>query len=317
MAQGLVGTRKWVIRDPARVRRFVSRICRGHWPGNPNTVPIQVQVGPFDEKIKIAGGNVFRNTLPRYNATLVVAQYQLLMFQCVPWPHCIPRPDHPKGTTLGIRVRGSGQFLTMPPGVFRECGDYAKGAAGCDASKEEFAFTETENCRIIIPLTEYHITCDRLKWDQVPNWKKREGTVNLEQFLGEKPGTLLFDTWDIDHSFAPGTTTKNIVRYKLTCTLRSRDVPICQKRLKYAGWNEDYHKDHWVTVAILSKGRKTSEFRYPYVRFADLFTNADCKLFDEPCAPPAKLERIKQAVKRRRALQGSESDSGESMTGRG
>jgi uncharacterized membrane protein YgcG len=152
----------------------------------------------------------------------------------------------------------------MPPGAFIE-----------DGSDKQIAFTTNENCRIVIPITEYHLTCDRLLPDQVPQWKHREGTVNKDSFLGEKPETLLFETGKTDPSYVPEVDVEKIPRYKLTCVVRSRDIPVKQPGLAYAGWNHDYHYDHWVRIKI-KEGTKKRD-RYRKLNFADLFTNRDCR----------------------------------------
>lgn len=275
-AQALVGTRKWVLEgsdtSTAKVRAFVSRICSGYWPRSKCTVPILLQVGAYDEKVKMFEGATLA-ALPRYSAVLVVAQYQFRMFSGAPWPHCIPKPRHPRGTTLTLRVRGSGQFLAMPPRAFTT----SKGKGG------EIAFTANENCRIIIPICEYHLTCDRLLSHQVPSWKRREGSVNSDKFLGERPGALLFDTWDMDHSYAPGISTKKIVRTKMTCVLRSREIAVCQPGMKFAHWNEDYHVNTWGTVKVKVKGNsQQGELRYKPMSFDDLFTDSSCH-GEDPC----------------------------------
>jgi len=248
----------------------VAKVCKSHWPKQKDAVVTSVQVGPYDEKLDLHGGTWQKSM--KCSDTLVVAQYQLLMMRDTRWPHCIEKPRHPRGTVLTLRVRGSGQFLTMPPGAF-----VAKGAGG----GPQQVLTQNDNCRMVIPITEYHITCDRLKADQVPNWKRREGTVNDSKFLGEKPGTLLFDTWEIDHSFAPDP--KNPARYKLTCVLRSRDIPVCQSDIKYAGWNEIYHGglQKWVTVKIKSGGKEVP--LYKSLPFDNLFIDPGCHDTDDPC----------------------------------
>ena len=81
-AQGFVGTRKWVLTKDEDVDDFIGKLCdpeTGHWPGDPNSVPILIQEGALDDKIDIRGGSPF-GKLPRYNATLVVAQYQFLLW---------------------------------------------------------------------------------------------------------------------------------------------------------------------------------------------------------------------------------------------
>lgn len=264
--QGLVGTMKWVvIGSPKYLEAFLKRVCASHWPGVENTVPTMLQVGAYDEKLKIcpsAADNPF--SLPHYKETLVVCQYQYL-FLHDGWPSYIKQiPYHPPGTTLTLRVRGSGQFLTMQPGAF-----VTNERAG-------IAFTSSENCRIVIPITEYHMTCDRLTDEQVPNdLKTREGTVNFDTFLGEKPQTLLMDTWELDPSFVPDMG-KDLHRHKITVCVRCRDIAIKQPNpnlgplgTTYAGWNHDYHGNRWVAIYIKEAAGK--RLRYKPWSFRTIF----------------------------------------------
>jgi hypothetical protein len=284
-------------------------------------VPVSLQVGPLDEKLHFHGGTGAAapqltesvaleasagsgsggsgdgsdaqggdlDSLLHFEHTLVVAQYQFLDFAGVPWPHCIPKPKHPSGTTLSLKVRGSGQFLYFPATAFvarDPAGDMPQLRRGRarraePAADAQVGFTDRENCAIVVPITEYHITCDRLKPHQVPgNWRNREGTCNSDNFLGECPQTLVFDTWDLDHSFVPGTTTRDRTRSRLSCCLRSRAIPINQTTppLKYAGWNHDYHKDKWVEVRVREGNGKDAKerLRYPPREFADMFVDSGC-----------------------------------------
>ena len=257
--QGRVGTRKWVLTGGEDVNAFVGRVCASHWPGDANTRPVMVQVGAVDEKLLIkdnTGGGP-GSPLPQFKETLVVAQYQFLLFD-TRWPQHITKPYHPPGTTIALRIRSSGQFLTMPPGAFMAVGN-----------DKQVVFTTNENCRIVIPIAEYHITCDRLKAGQVPSWKHREGTVNDSAFLGESKETLLFDTAELDHSFAPALSPRLIPRFKLTIVLRSRDIPVGDKHF---GWNHDYHNDHWVRIQV--KENDTPYDRYPIDNFSGIFGNS-------------------------------------------
>jgi len=266
--QGLIGTRKWVVTgSPKTLHSFLLKVCQSFWPGVENAVPTIIQVGAFDEKLKFCGSPSARlsDALPHYKETLVVAQYQYLFFTSG-WPTYIKtKPYHPPGTTLALRVRGSGQFLTMPPGAFTTNAKFGT------------ALSSSENCRIVIPLTEYHITCDRMTEEQVPaNMKTREGTVNLDTFIGEKPETLLFDTWELDPSFVPSMT-KDLHRHKLTVCLRCRDITVNQPNVPsgtnlgktYVGWNHDYHVNQWVRILIQEPGG--SRVRYPRRDFSSIF----------------------------------------------
>jgi hypothetical protein len=163
-----------------------------------------------------------------------------------------------------LQVKGSGQFLTLSPYAFKP------------VPVEQITDTEyghighTENTRILIPIVEYHITCDRLEkwmvdeinpyntiehWLEDPvtlglSWDARGGTVNSDVFMGQQPETLLFDSgWTIEPTCVPDL--DNPVRYKATAILRQRRILDSNGVIDiYAydvsltdtiyGWNHDY-----------------------------------------------------------------------------
>lgn len=264
-SQGLIGTRRWVVTGgPQVLETFLLKVCASTWPGNDNTVPTLLQVGAFDENLKFCGGDDLTK-LPHYKETLVVAQYRFMFFKD-DWVTYMKKPYHPPGTTLVLQVIGGGQFLNISGGAAPKLkkGDHGERSI-------------LQDVRIVIPITEYHLTCDRLTNDQVPpGFRKREGTVNEDWFMGEKPGTLLFDTWRLDPSFVPSM--KNIARHKLTVCLRCRDIPIADnpnaapvEGKTYAGWNYDYQQYHgWCELEMLDQNGNGTP-RYPRVKFADMF----------------------------------------------
>jgi len=300
--QGRIGTRKWVVEgNESYLENFLERLCKGHWPKNPNTVPTMIQVGAFDEKLKFCGGGRDLESLPHYQQTLVVAQYQFqfLNLEKPLWPEHIKKVDHPDDTTLSLRIRGSGQFITMPPHSLR-----------AQTEDKQIGFSVYDNCRIVIPITEYHLTCDRLLPDKVPtDWKQFEGAVNSTLFMGERPGTLLFDTWELDHSFVPDVHEHKSRRFKLTCCLRSRDIPLTKVKddlsvegRDYVGWNYDYHDTQWQRIMVETGSKAAGNYklraRYMPKVFRQMFISGD----------PVSLAR--RAARRSRPANSSGSGSG-------
>ena len=126
--QGLVGTRKWAIDQTDDLGVFLHLVANSHWPAftgqTPeffDCIPYQIQSGAFFEEVVVAdrGLDELRTEetmgpLPTYGKTQVVAHYALhKMTNC--WPDAIPKPWHPDGTSLSLRIKGSGQFLLVSP----------------------------------------------------------------------------------------------------------------------------------------------------------------------------------------------------------
>lgn len=263
--QGFVGTRRWSLDLKDNVNAFMNVVCRSHWPSRPDVIPVSVQSGAFwDGAIVTCHGIAKAGTmgsLPTYNKYLVVVQYALhRMTNC--WPRQIPKPWHPKGTTLSLKIRGSGQYLLISPAGLRGASIASYGGCADEGGTGTIAIPQqslTQSARIIIPITEYHVTCDRMTRSQVENalildWDNLNGCVNAPTnnsdggyFLGAPPGTLLMDGYEIDESFACDYIEP--LRYRMSAVFKQRIItdtdgvpkvvgtPDCHEPV---GWNFDY-----------------------------------------------------------------------------
>jgi len=254
--QGLVGTRKWVLDHNDNLIEFTRIICKSHWPGYPDSIPISVQTGAFFDNVVIRRDDVTNprtietlGGLAEYGKVLVVAQYALhKITNC--WPDHIAntqKPMHPNGTTLSLRVRGGGQFLLVSPSGMKALSRLME----CNPTINVEGLSPSIGTRIVLPVTEYQISCDRMTYKQVDramsyrHWDNYQGSVNTQIFLGAPPGTLLFDGYDISETHACDV--DNPHRYCMTACLKRRVVSdIHGNPLKdgepgrYVGWNHDY-----------------------------------------------------------------------------
>lgn len=340
-AQGLVGVRVWYFCGDKTTRTYhIQKVCESHWPGFPDAVPVSVQVGAVDQNVTVSG-NIpiaeISDRLPEYNQYKIVAQYQLLHISDE-WP-VTGKPPHPLGSVLALQVRGSGEMLAIDPSAMKS----GIGAlTSCYGS--QLAHDETFNSRIRIPLTDYILTCDRLTGDQLcqvmspitilgvealnRHWKNREGTVNADcdtyggiyggtmpKFMNEPEGTLLFDAWTLDQTFAPDIVDPR--RWRLTCVLKGRQLADavgnypddCSSYTYPVGWNHDFKRAMqttdpystaagrfgWQFIAMQDYERSAEGAgftphgnladgwvpRYPYRIFNDLFCPGGD--FDEGC----------------------------------
>jgi hypothetical protein len=272
VAQGFVGQRMAYFQgSQTQLMQALQDICESHWPpplGNSpsgdqwwnDCLPVDVQFGAAgDERTIKVFGNIadadISKMLESYNEYRVIATYQLLHLSD-PWP-MTGKPQHPEGTTLTLQVRGGYENLMVDP-IAITSGTSQTGISSCFNGQEPLGiYKNAVLARIRIPLTEYHITCDRLTSGQLADlmnsvpWKCREGTVNCDKFLNEDEGTLLFDSWTLDQTFVPDVYSPR--RWRLGCVLKCRQVPgmkgpypcDCNKFLYPIGWNHDY-KRHYV-----------------------------------------------------------------------
>src|SRR5208283_859625 len=265
VGQGFVGQRVCSFKGTQPDLRDALRdIMATHWPEPmdwcPDCLPVNVQFGAAQNASPL--GNIadadIGNMLEGFTQYRIFVTYQLLRISD-PWPP-FGKPDHPQGTILTLQVRGGGEILQIDPTAL--AGGNGLNLTGCYVGTEP-AINNAFNSRIRIPLTEYHITCDRLTDAQLCSimtyvpWKCREGTVNYEgdpesfgnpPFLGEREGTLMFDTWTLSPTYAPDV--DNPRRWQLSCVLKCRQIPgVCGpypsdcSSAKYpVGWNHDYKK---------------------------------------------------------------------------
>ena len=279
-AQGRVGTRKFVLTAEENLSDFIGRACASNWPGDANTVPVLIHVGLQSDPPRISGGigtstsNTLGNLLV-FGETLVVVQYQFLHLTDA-WSAAFPKPNHPTGTTLTLSVKGSGQFLLITPDAV-----VAYDSESDDPTAQIAADPAGNSTRIIVPITDYLLTCDRLTESQLTDifaansWKNLEGTVNEAPFLDEPAECLMFDTWQMDDSFVPDLA--NPRRWKLTCCLRCRAIPNANNTSAssaspdFFGWNWDFEQGGWKYIRIRTSASGLLEPRYKPVSFENLF----------------------------------------------
>lgn len=283
----------------------LQQIYNSHWPGTrqwcKDCLPVDIQWGPSGNEQQIQTfGNIANADIGKrlewFNEYRIVVTYQLLPITN-PWPMS-GKPAHPRGTVLYYQVRGGGEMMQIDPTGIR-----ANLSTTTGIVEQAPGQPQAIDARIKIPLSEYHITCDRITDTQLCQimttpWKCREATVNCDKFMNEPEGTLLFDSWSLEPTYAPDIT--NPRRWRLTCVLKCRQLPQIygnypenETVFKYpVGWNHDYKRGTGVnsqlawrfiaydlgaswraSAADTPHGAVREPFgpRYPYFQFYDLF----------------------------------------------
>jgi hypothetical protein len=207
-----------------------------------DVLPVDITVGPANINLgpsyEASADSI--ETLPIYSKYRVTAQYQLQHDVDVDrnreeqWPTEFVKPTHPTDTSLTMRVRNSGQFLLMPAssGI---AAYYTEGGTRVGFANATISLAQ------LIPLREFHITCDRLQYYDCPNSVRLRdmcGKVNSDRFLGCDPDTLLCESADLDQSFVPDIIEPR--RFKITLVLKERRVPKANKPGEFGGWNYEY-----------------------------------------------------------------------------
>lgn len=167
------------------------------------------------------------------------------------------KPQLREGTSLRLRIRGTGQFLTLPARAF----EWEQSPGDITAGNPAPPVPPDENSRILIPLTEY-----QFQWDYIddPNYSWMEdhvGHVNSDTFCGCEPGTLLFENWESDDAFKLDYTDPHTQKHMIFC--RRRKIKVGNDIF---GWNHEFREKTGWTIM-----RMNGELRYPETAFALLF----------------------------------------------
>lgn len=276
---GLAASRRWACDVIDEAMQLAKDIAANPFPlpvtdfnlsASKDFLPVAVTIGPFSEGMAPGSTSGSVNTLPTYEKYLVAAQYQLLndagVEQWGSWPQWMDKPCHPVGTSLSCRIRNSGQFITMPAATVGEVVN--------DAGVKVCNMTANMSLVQLIPIREFHISCDLLQDYQVPQMELFTGRVNESTFLGADPETLLCESADTDHSFAADI--ENPCRFRVNVVLRERTIT--RSAGSNVGWNHEYHNVNddggngpgWYRIKLTDGSN-----RYSLVDMTEMFGIAD------------------------------------------
>jgi hypothetical protein len=257
-ANGLTGTRKWVLDHDDDLDMFLRMVSHSHLPDWHDAIPVQIQHGPFFEGgvIQRPSGKQKRTyetlgAFPQYGKVLVVVQYALhRMTNCWPKHLCYDSPDssqkpwHPVGTTLELSAKSGTQFLLISPTGLKQG---LTPLTGCvDSDTPVRALSQAVQARVVVPITEYNLRCDRLtpyQLDQAfnPSWDTYQGCVNRWFFLGARPGTLLFDGYTLAENIICDQSQP--LRYTLTACFKHRVIRGAKGPKIVDGWPVGWNHD--------------------------------------------------------------------------
>ena len=281
---GQTATRKFVCYSEKEAIDLCKDVVKWPFPvaGMEGCYPTHVSVHPLNETVApiglVDGFDVpvkYCKGLPAYEQYLVIAQYTLLRnyfpenegagLGVATWPTNLgPVPDHWAGTALSIRIRHSGKFFTMPSGL-------ARGYTDPWTHKNPVNVSAEIGSVLLIPITEYHITVDRVLDYQIPDLTYYAGCVNSDEFLNCKAETLLCETGDIDHSYAVGFSDdieSPPERFKITMVLRKLEINNTING-DPGGWNHEFLPGRTPGYYYIRMADDTP--RYPPEPFMNMF----------------------------------------------
>jgi len=248
---------------------FAQSLAGYQWPGLPYCYCRNITIEPFSPdlcpKYEILTNPNSQLVSYEQNGgmvALVRASYAT-DYGNAAWPCTITKPSHPEGTSLKLRVRTSGQFLTMP-------GDSVRWEDNCEAYPDGPMPGPDVNARIVIPITEYHVEWDYVDEPPLDEWDELIGCVNSDTFLDSEAETILFEGYEVDQSSQ--FSLLDPYCWKLSCVFRKRRI---QDDTEIRGWNHEMRQDGWVRIRMKDTGGNCVD-RYDQADFSSMFTEATC-----------------------------------------
>lgn len=249
--------------EVADAEAWIANNYNKPFPGNSYLYPVQIDDEPWMENDKVYSTGLSR-------ARKLTVTYGLLYYD-VAWPQNISKPSYARGTTLKLRTRFSGQFLTLPakavtvsktdPNWVSHIKDPKTGRM--ISAPAPAPLKVNANSRILIPLVDFVIEWDQVQSTSSMDYSYAEGKVNSGDFLGCDAGTLLFQGADIDHSTTLNP--RNPHAYKVVITMTKRKI---DSGGKVYGWNHDYTDDPpaWKKITLAD-----GTDRYGQADFGNMF----------------------------------------------
>lgn len=244
----------------------LADFTEGAYPAMAHCRAAQFSIEPFLKELPPTGAVVSPNSdLVAYSqnggmTALVTVDYAPA-FENKTWPTDVPKPYHDEGTSLRMRLRFSGQFLTIPGRMMKwATSDSSPSSPTPDDDKPT---PPDMNSRILIPIMEFGVQWDFVDDPPIQKIEDLVGHLNETEFLGCPPETVLFEGGDLDDSFRANPTNPHC--FRLNYTFRKRCI---QDGAENRGWNHDYREDPMGWARVLMNGKN----RYDLGNLADLFT---------------------------------------------
>lgn len=241
---------------------FADSIAMGYFPGMATAYVNTISIQPFTEEMAPLLGVMTDPsvTLASYGSkpAIVTVKYAADFYN-VTWPTAITRPTYDADTSLRLRVRFSGQFLTMPSRAMRwYTNPYASPYSEVPGPDQ--------NARILIPMAEYILEWDYVANPNITRIRGLIGKVNDAAFLGSNTETLMLESADLDHSFKISSSAPFC--WKVTATFKERRI---KSGASVYGWNHDYcdNPAGWKKI-VMSDGNP----RYETGDFSKIFQQA-------------------------------------------
>lgn len=172
-----------------------------------------------------------------YQHALITVTYSVDPVAIAIWPSGIPVPPHRDGTTLELRLESGGEFLLL------------EGAVWADNPSEDPTGPVPEEgspaLRLYINQRRIQITWHGVDIVDAGRFEGHKGRVNMHNFLGCHPETLLFESYSIAQEIVLHP--ERPVRWAVTCVFLHREL---QGAMGVYGWNHEFRRDGIQRVLI-------------------------------------------------------------------
>lgn len=257
--------RLFLIDHATRISAFIpALVSSSAFPGLGHCRAQSVTFEPFSgDLVPVGAVNTLGTDIVSYAGIVCLARVNYgPTFFSKTWPTDVPKPGGIRANTqLRLRIRGSGQFLTIP-GRKMKWSTASSGSIGGTEAASTVPTPPDMNGRILIPTTEFHVQWDFVDDPPVDTLRTKIGHVFSAAFLGSPSECLLFENYEIDDSFKLNAT--NPHTHRVSCVFRERKIQAAGGPF---GWNHDYREDPAGWTRVIMDGKP----RYPLADPANFF----------------------------------------------
>jgi hypothetical protein len=211
----------------AGVDDFIASNSLVFYPGSDLLQVTQIQDEPWmdEDVVYEAGMSVSRKVTFTY----------AIVYLDVPWPSNIIQPGYLAGSTLKLKTKYAGQYMTIPP-------------AAIDAGAGPAADPQTQATQFIA-LNEYEVEWDRVQNLDDLDFSELIGCVNSDTFMGSVAGTILCEGAPQENTTV--LSPSNPLAWKTTVSLKQRQIFVSGAPRVY-GWNDWYNTktQQWEALTL-------------------------------------------------------------------
>jgi hypothetical protein len=254
-SSGSTAERKFLTAMSTRLA-FAQELVGGGYPNFPQARVVAVDLQPWTEDIAPLESVIVD---PKISTADYGTQPCLVTVKYGPdftqkeWPTDFTKPDPIRdGTELRYQIRGSANFLTVPPSGLKWDDD------------DTIPVPEDVNSVILVAMSSFQFQWDFVDDPPIEKLEGLMGKVNEDEFLGSEAETILFETYEISETFRAAPLNPHTNRVIIQLSKRR-----IESESNIYGWNHDYREEPagWAKLLL-----SDDQPRYKPEPFAGMFS---------------------------------------------